>query len=242
MESHDGFSANASLLTYVADLDPSEPAAWTDLGASLDDGATVVLVDTASGERIPLWAEPDAGSVDYPEEQLLVIHPAVSLEPATTYVVGLQGLNTNAGEPIEVSPVFEAYRDNLTTEIDAIEERRDAMEAGFAALEEGGVSRDDLQLAWTFTTASVENTTAAILKMRDETMEALGDSTPEFQITSVNEAPENTEIARYIEGTYSVPNYLSGDGSAGSFLILDADGLPTSTRRTPRCSRPSPAS
>ena len=175
---HDGFSANASLLTYVADLDPTNLPTWTDLGASLEDDATVVLVDTASGERIPLWAEPDAGSVDYPEEQLLVIHPAVSLEPATTYVVGLQGLSTTAGQPIEMSPVFEVYRDNLTTEIDTIEERRDAMEAGFAALEDGGVARDDLQLAWTFTTASVENTTAAILKMRDETMAALGDSTP----------------------------------------------------------------
>jgi hypothetical protein len=223
---HDGFSANASLLTYVADLDPSNLPAWTDLGASLDDGATVVLVDTTSGERIPLWAEPDAGSVDYPEEQLLVIHPAVSLEPATTYVVGLRGLNTNAGEPIQVSRLFEAYRDNSTTEIEPIESRRDSMQAGFVALEQAGVARDDLQLAWTFTTASTENTTAGILEMRDETMVALGDSTPEFQVTAVNEDPENPGLARFVEGTYSVPNYLTGDGSPGSALNIGADGLP----------------
>ncbi len=167
----DGFSANASLLTYVADLDPANLPRWTDLGASLDDDATVVLVDTSTGERVPLWAEPDAGAA-IAEERLLVIHPAVSLEPATTYAVGLQGLTTTAGEPIAVSPVFAVYRDNLTTEIDSVEARRDSMETAFDALEQGGVDRDDLQLAWTFTTASTENTTAGILKMRDETMVA----------------------------------------------------------------------
>ena len=46
--SEDGFSANASLLTYVADLDPTNLPTWTDLGASLDDDATVVLVDTST--------------------------------------------------------------------------------------------------------------------------------------------------------------------------------------------------
>ena len=83
-----------SLLTYVADLDPTNLPTWTDLGASLDDDATVVLVDIATGERIPLWAEPDVGA-ENPEERLLVIHPAISLAPATTYAVGLQGLDTD---------------------------------------------------------------------------------------------------------------------------------------------------
>ncbi len=221
----DGFSANASLLTYVADLDPAGLPAWTDLGASLADAATVVLVDTSTGERVALWAEPDVGA-EAPEDRLLVIHPAVSLEPATTYAVGLQGLTTTGGEPIAVSPVFTAYRDRLTTEIPEIEDRRDAMEATFDALTSAGITRDDLQLAWGFTTASTENTTAGILKMRDETMEALGDFTPEFQITSASDDPEADGLARFVEGTYSVPNYLTGDGSPGSALNVGPDGLP----------------
>ena len=220
----DGFSANASLLTYVADLDPSNLPTWTDLGASLDDDATVVLVDTTTGERVPLWAEPDAGADD-PAEQLLVIHPAISLAPATTYAVGLRGLTTTAGDPIAESPVFTAYRDQLTTDLDAIEARRDAMDDTFESLEAAGVSRDDLQLAWSFTTASTENTTAPILEMRDETMDGLGDSTPEFQITSVTDGPD-AGLARLVEGVYSVPNYLTGDGSPGSALHVGADGLP----------------
>ncbi len=213
----DGFSANASLLTYVADLDPTNLPTWTDLGASLDDDATVVLVDTSTGERVPLWAEPDAGADD-PTERLLVIHPAISLAPETTYAVALRDLRTTAGAPIAVSPVFTAYRDRLTTDIDAIESRRPAMEDTFAALEAAGVGRADLQLAWNFTTASTENTTAPILKMRDETMTGLGDSTPEFEITSVTDDPEADGLARFVEGVYSVPNYLTGDGSPGSAL------------------------
>ena len=221
----DGFSANASLLTYVADLDPTNLPTWTDLGASLDDDATVVLVDTSTGERVPLWAEPDAGADD-PTERLLVIHPAISLAPETTYAVALRDLRTTAGAPIAVSPVFTAYRDRLTTDIDAIESRRPAMEDTFAALEAAGVGRADLQLAWNFTTASTENTTAPILKMRDETMTGLGDSTPEFEITSVTDDPEADGLARFVEGVYSVPNYLTGDGSPGSALRVGADGLP----------------
>ena len=122
----DGFSANASLLTYVADLDPTNLPTWTDLGASLDDDATVVLVDTSTGDRVPLWAEPDAGADD-PTERLLVIHPAISLAPETTYAVALRDLRTTAGAPIAVSPVFAAYRDRLTTDIEAdrVAARRD---------------------------------------------------------------------------------------------------------------------
>ncbi len=227
----DGFSANASLLTYVADLDPANLPTWTDLGASLDDDATVVLVDTSTGERVPLWAEPDAGADD-PAERLLVIHPAISLAPETTYAVGLRNLQTTAGDPIAVSPVFAAYRDRLTTDIDAIETRRDAMEGTFEALGAAGVEREDLQLAWSFTTASTENTTAPILKMRDETMAGLGDTTPEFEITSVTDDPEADGLARFVEGVYSVPNYLTGDGSPGSALNVGPDGLPQQNPET----------
>ncbi len=168
-----------------------------------------------------------------PTERLLVIHPAISLAPETTYAVALRDLHTTAGEPIAVSPVFAAYRDRLTTEIDAIESRRDAMEETIEALEAAGVDRDDLQLAWSFTTASTENTTAPILKMRDETMAGLGDSTPEFEITSVTDDPEADGLARFVEGLYSVPNYLTGDGSPGSALNIGADGLPQQNPDTP---------
>jgi hypothetical protein len=222
----DGFSANSPILTWVAGLDPvaSNLPSWSDLDASLASDAPVVLVDTATGDRVPLWAEVDVDASG-PEGQLLVIHPAVSLDAATTYAVGLRGLVTTQGTPVEPTPAFRVLRDGLGTDIGAIEDRRDTMTAAFDALERGGVPREELQLAWSFSTASTENTTADILMMRDETLEGLGNSTPEFGITTVTENPA-PGLARLVEGTYSVPNWMTLDGGPGTELNRGDDGRP----------------
>ncbi len=222
----DGFSANTPLLTWIDGLDGTATALppWTDLASSLDEDATVVLVDVSSGERVPLWAEVDIDSSG-PSGELLVIRPAISLEPATTYAIGLRGLVTTDGTPVEPSAAFRALRDRLSTDIGLIEDRRDAMAQAFDALQHSGVERDDLQIAWTFTTASTENTTADILAMRDETLGGLDTAAPEFEITTVAENPE-PGVARLVEGTYSVPNWMTLGGGPGTILNLDDDGRP----------------
>jgi hypothetical protein len=223
---NDGFSANSPLLTWIDDLDPeaSQLPVWTDLASSMAAGASAVLVDTTSGDRIPLWAEVDVDSTAG-AGQLLVVRPAISLAPATTYAVGLRNLVTTAGSPVEPSPMFRVYRDGLATDIAEVEARRDEFESTFDALVASGAVRDDLQFAWSFTTASVANTTDAILHMRDETLAGLGTATPEFEITSVTENPE-PGLARLVEGTYSVPNWMTGDGGPGTALNRGAVGLP----------------
>ena len=221
---NDGFSPNTTVLTYVADLDPdaSMLPSWTDLGASLDADATVVMVDIGTGERIPLWAEPDVRAAD-PAERLLVIHPAISLSPATTYAVGLQHLVDHTGATIDAAATFRVYRDRLTTELAPVERRRGDMERAFAALTIGGVERSDLQLAWTFTTISTENLHDTVLHMRGDTLRGLGTASPEFAITSVTENPRDG-LARLVEGTFSVPNWLAGEGGPGAVLD-DPDGV-----------------
>ena len=92
-------------------------------------------------------------------DPLLVIHPGVALDAGTTYVVAIRGLVDPGGAAVEPSDAFRAYRDDLTTDIAAIEDRRPAMEAAFDGLAGAGIVRADLQLAWTFTTASAESTT-----------------------------------------------------------------------------------
>jgi hypothetical protein len=223
---HDGFSPNTALLTWFDDLDPvaSRLPAWTDLGASLDEDSTVVLVDITSGERIALWAEIDVDSSS-PPGQLLVIRPAISLEPATTYAVGLRDLVTTAGTPVEPSPAFRVLRDRLRTGISALDDRSTAAEATFDALEVAGAARGELQLAWSFTTASTANTTEEILLMRDETLAGLEGASPEFAITTVTENPE-PGVARLVEGTYSVPNWMTLGGGPGTTLNRNADGAP----------------
>lgn len=222
----DGFSANSPIMTWVAGIDPatSNLPSWTDLRASLESDAPVALVDTRTGDRVPLWAEVDVDAAG-PDGHLLVVHPAVSLEAATTYAVGLRGLVTTEGTPVEPTPAFRVLRDGLRTDIGVIEDRRGTMAEAIDALERGGVPRAELQLAWSFTTASTENTTADILAMRDETLDGLGDATPEFEITTVTENPE-PGLARLVEGTYSVPNWMTLGGGPGTALNRDDDGRP----------------
>ncbi len=224
---NDGFSINSTLLTHVAGLDPEASALprWTHLDDSLAEDAPVVIVDTATRERVPLWAEHDA-KIEEPDEQLLVIHPAVVLDPGTTYVVGVRGLVTLDGDPVEPTPVFRVLRDDLDTGIGAIEDRRGEMERAFEALAGAGVPREELQLAWTFTTISTENLTERMLSIRDRALFDLGERAPEFEITQVVEDPDLEGIARQVVGTYTVTNFLTGEGGPGAEFNYDANDLP----------------
>ncbi len=212
---NDGFSPNTPILVHLPDVDPAILPPWTDLAASLTDDSPVVVVDVATGSRVPLWAELDS-KADDDADRLLAIHPAIALDEGATYAVGLRGLVDTAGDPIEPSDVFVAYRDRLTTELPAIEDRRDAMESTFAALGAAGVERNDLVIAWDFTTATTENLAGRMLHIRDDALEQLGDAAPAFTITSVTPGDADSGIARQVVGTYTVPNYLTGDGGPGN--------------------------
>jgi hypothetical protein len=229
---NDGFSPNTPLLAFLPGLDAttSNLPKWTDLGASLADDATVVLVDVDTGERVPLWAELDAHAAS-PDDRLLTIRPAISLPEGHTFAVGLRGMLTAERSFIEPSPAFLVFRDNLATSIEEIEYRRPAMEATFTALETAGVGRDELQLAWGFTVASTRNISERMLHIRDDALAQLGDTAPEYTVTAVTPNSDD-DIALQVAGTYSVPNYLTADGGPGtSFnytddLTVDPDALP----------------
>ena len=222
---NDGFSPNTPLLAYVPGVDAtaSNLPKWTDIGASLADDATVVLVDTDTGERVPLWAELDAHADD-DADRLLTIRPAISLPEGHTFTVGLRSMANAAGDAIEPSTTFVVYRDNLTTDIDAIESRRPGMEAAFTALADAGVARSELQLAWTFTVASTRNISERMLHIRDDALAALGDTAPEYTITAVTPNTDDN-IALQVEGTYTVPNYLTADGSPGNTFYYSSDAV-----------------
>ncbi len=225
---NDGFSPNTPILTHIPDLDAtaSNLPPWTDLGASLADDASVVVIDVATGERVPLWAELDA-KADDDAERLLEIHPAIALTEGATYAVGLRNLVTSAGAPVEPSPVFRLYRDQLTTELPAIEDRRATLDSTIDALVSAGVERGDLQLAWDFTVATTDNIAGRMLHIRDEALASLGDAAPAFTITTVTPNPDDNLAAR-IEGTFTVPNFLTGDGGPGNRFFY-GDGVDTAT-------------
>ena len=63
---NDGFAPASTLITVVPDLDAVESGIpnSTDIGASLDDGSPLAIVDMATGERVAAWAELDANAED----------------------------------------------------------------------------------------------------------------------------------------------------------------------------------
>ena len=222
---NDGFSPNTPILARFPGLDAaaSNLPTWTDIGASLADDASVVLYDTTSGERVPLWAELDSHAVE-DDDRLLTVRPAVSLAEGHQFAVAFRGLKDSGGADIAPSDVFRVYRDNLLTEVESVEARRNDMEAMFGHLTEAGVDRSTVQLAWTFTVASTKNLSERMLHIRDTALAELGDTAPAFTITTVTPNSDDN-IALQIDGTFTVPNFLTGDGSPGNSFFYTGDGL-----------------
>lgn len=224
---NDGFSPGSAALLLMPgiDVDASALPPITDIAQSVADGSGSVVVDATTGELWPHWAELDANATD-PAGQGLFLRPAVNYPNGHRIVVGIRNAVDTDGNPIEPTDVFRAYRDRLDTGIPEIEERRDDMEAVFADLEAAGVARDELTIAWDFTVISTENLTGPLVFMRDDAFGQLGENAPAFTINAVEDDVEGGRSI--IEGTYEVPLYLEGDGTAGNGLnLVDGSDLPT---------------
>jgi hypothetical protein len=222
----DGFSVGPMVVFDVpeADLAATGAPPLTDLARSLDPDSPVALVDFETGERQLLWAERDVTAA-VPEESPLILRVGRNLDNARRYVVVLRDLRDASGAPIPVPRLFQLYRDGIPTYLPAVEARRAHMEEIFDALEDAGVPRDSLWLAWDFTTQSVESVAGKMLHMRDEAFAQLGTAAPSFTVTSVEE-PLDANVFRRINGTFRVPNYMTDGGVPGSNLRLGPDGMP----------------
>lgn len=222
---NDGFSPGGPILVQVPGLDVARTglAPVTDIGASLAQDSPIVLLNAETGERAPYWAELDANATT-PEQQLLIIRPAVNLEHSTRYVVALREMKDAAGRTLAAPKAFATYVNGEPA--DPKDPRRQAMKRMLAELTVAGVKRNDLYLAWDFTVASSQNLTGRMLHMRDDAFARLGENAPAFTITGVTPTP-SPGIARRVTGTVTVPKYLAGPGGPGSRLNdPDQDGRP----------------
>jgi len=226
----DGFSAGAQVLTVVpgmtsnADLVSSGLPPVTNLASNTTRDPGVILLDTQSGRRVPVWVEVDqytsesgltsTGSV----QQDLMIHPAVNLKDGHRYIVALRHLVRDDGSIAQPSAAFQAYRDGTAPSGDP---RRAHMENLFSTLHHAGVQRSNLYLAWDFTTASTQNVTGRLLAIRDDAFAQLGDSNlaagtvtgsaPAFGVDAVTDytPSQNADIARRVTGHFTVPCYIA---------------------------------
>ncbi len=226
----DGFGIGGTLLAYFEDLAWDGLVTHEDIGASLEDGATTILVDTSTGERVAHWAEIDASSPDPDAPALLILHTAAPLDWNTRYVVGIRGLVKEDGSPVDVSPGFAALRDGTPSDDPDVERQRDAFEEGVFPALEPYASRDELQLAWTFTTASRESTLGRMISIRDDAHAWVDEQQGgiPYTITSVEDddcSEEGVTIGRTIEGVFTAPLYTEDDAPY-TFLTRGDDGLP----------------
>jgi hypothetical protein len=224
---NDGFSPGSVILTAVPGLDLGQTGAApiTDIGASLDEDAPIVLLNADTGERHPYWAELDQRATD-PDRQLLMIRPAVNLDEGARYLVALRDLRDGDGDVIEPPDEFAAYVSGRPPHNPDDDPRFEHIKTIFGDLQEdAGVHRHDLYLAWDFTVASERNLSERALHMRDTAFDMLGDAAPAFTVTEVREE----SYGRVVEGQIHAPSFLEGDGGSGSRLVYGADELPAVT-------------
>ena len=222
----DGFSPGSAILTFVPGLDVAATgiAPSTDIGASLNPDAPVVVLDTTTGERVPYWGELDAQAPA--GEQLLMIHPAISLAEGHHFVVGMRNLRDSANNIIPRGPGFQAAIDGDPEPL----ERARAFRELLAPLTADGIALDELYLAWDFTVATSDTLAGRVLHMRELAYNELDDDgAPAFTVT----AEVDDGNVRRVDGTFLVPNFLTGDGGPGSTFTLDADGMPLRNTEQP---------
>lgn len=225
----DGFSPGSTMMVQVPgiDVDASEFPTLADMNRNDATDGPVLLLDTDTGETVPTWTELDVhAAYTNPAQQLLLIHPVRNLTDGDHYVVALRNLKNTSGQSIAAPPVFAAYRDGTTSPTAGFSQRKAHMNDVLAAAASKGFSGAGLYLAWDFTVASTANITGRLVHMRDDAFAQLGSAAPSFTVTNVT-AGTHTGIARVVEGTFQVPNYLTGTGAPGSTFNENAQGLPT---------------
>ena len=236
----DGFSPGSVILLKIPGIGTSQDvkamraAAINHIGRYASSNAPVVVIDAQTGQRWPIWVEIDSAAG--PSAADLEIHPAVNFTSGHRYIVALRNVRNAAGETIEAPAAFRYYRDNVPSEQEPINARREHFEQIFSTLEGAGIARSNLYLAWDFTVASDINNAGRELAMRNDAFAQLGDtnladgtpqgSSPAFSVESVENEPFPGEIARRVKGTFTVPCFLFPSCEAGGRMVLDAEGAP----------------
>lgn len=249
---HDGFSPGQAIMTHFPAAVADGCATPYDIERSLDPDSPTVLIEADTLRRVPHWVDLDMSTNDdglegRPDRRLFMIRPAERLRDGARYVVGIRGIRNRDGNVIPPTRVFDALRqtyileDGTDVENWTVYARRGLYSELFAKLELAGVARQDLQIAWDFTTATKENNTRYMVQMRDLALDEVGEAGPTYEVLSVEEFPteqDHPELLRRLEVRMTVPLYLTA-ASTGlptetlDRLVLDGEGKVARNATTP---------
>ena len=227
-ENFDGFSPSGSLMAgFWGKVDDAPLADELHIDDTLSPSSQTIIVDAETGELVAHFAEIDKWrAAATAPTTTFYMRPANRLKENHRYVAAIRtGLTRQDGSTVEPSEFFRALRDGEGAEEPAVEARRPAMEAIFGILEDAGVPRSDLLLAWDFHTASGRSIRGDLLTMWDDAKarwESGADGIGTCTVESVeNDTHEN--LWRRIRGTFTVPLYMES-ADPGVRAQRDADG------------------
>jgi hypothetical protein len=200
----------------------------SDIGRYTADDAPILIIDEQTGARWPFWSELDMNAGTKPNDRLLILRPAVNFLEGHTYLVGLRNMKNTSGAVIPAGAQFAAYRDGTpgpATDPTFDESRRADVNRIINEIQTAetgrGFDRSKLYLAWDFTIASERNLTERVLHIRNDAFRQLGETdatlgdgliqghAPAFAVTKVTDRSTDGARLRQVEGTITVPNYLT---------------------------------
>jgi len=219
----DGFS----LIPTIAATLPSAvardglPNFLDDPAASASATSATVILDPETGAFVPHYTDKIDRGLDA-EHQPIVLRPLSPLAPKKRYVVGLKGVRLAgddgaAFDPTRLAPPPEGFRrlrDRDTSRDPALEAIAARFDTDvFGPLERAGIAREELQLAWDFTTGSEEQPREAMLEIRDLTLAWLAANTPAVTITETKQG--SGRIWKTLYATITGPLFLDQPGPGG---------------------------
>jgi hypothetical protein len=220
----DGFSTGQAPFTQMIGATIAGFPTQDNIEFSLTTNSPTILLDAETGELVPHFAELDQSAGVDEESQALMLRPAVRLKDASRYIVAIRRVKDAEGTSLEPSEAFKALRDGTPSTDYSVRRRRSLYDDIFGKLEKAGVPREDLQIAWDYTTASRENNTRWLVHMRDDALATVGEEGPEYVIDTVEDNP-NEWVRKRIYGRFTVPIYLDKPGPGGT-LVFGDDGMP----------------
>jgi hypothetical protein len=248
----DGFSPGNEIIVHIPEVvaqtafDKTGFVPQTDEHRYADANQPVVVINTDTGQRQPIFAELDSLPAKYggaPADVNLIIRPLRNFDEGGHYIVALRDVKDASGQTVPPPMPFRVYRDRLITTQAPIESRRPHMEDLLSELQGDGIPRANLYMAWDFTVASENSLAGRALALRNAALSQLGDNTPgdgvvdgdspTFEITNVTDNSDpNNPILRQVDGVLTnVPCYLNSTDCApgGRLTIPNGSDTPSTT-------------
>ncbi|MEM9073919.1 MAG: hypothetical protein AAGE52_35835 [Myxococcota bacterium] len=226
----DGFSVAAPIIAWFPEEVDGTPLIGIDEDVAMSTTASspTLLIDTETGEAVVHIAELDPPELD-PTESALLIRPLAPLVHERRYVVAIRGLRNAEGAPLRPPEGFRQIRDNDVEDASVINLGERYARDVFPVLADAGVARDELLLAWDFTTGSQARATGDMERMRTLVLEELERTPPIVTVQEVIDDPEALgeiadDIAFQVEASVRVPSVLTDANPETARLFRDEAG------------------